>query len=307
MIHQPKHKIKMKKLALFTFLVYFFLSSCSGDKDKPDAYGTFEATEVTVSGQANGKILYLNLEEGQLLDSNVLVGVIDTLDMDLKKSQTREQQVATSARRDDLAAQIAVLEQNKTNVMVDRLRVERLLKDGAATQKQMDDIQANLNLIDKQIASVRSQYASLEAQVSTYNKQVDQINKSIADAHIINPIRGTVLTKYAEPKEVTTFGKPIYKIADLTTLDLRVYVSGTQLPYIKIGQIVAVSFDRDEKANSTLEGTVSWISQTAEFTPKTIQTKEERVNLVYAVKVRVKNDGTLKIGMPGEIKFMPAK
>ncbi|MCX6245001.1 MAG: HlyD family efflux transporter periplasmic adaptor subunit [Bacteroidetes bacterium] len=297
----------MKKGLLALLPLFLILFSCKSDKDKPDAYGTFEATEVTVSALANGKILFLRVEEGQLLDSNQLVGVIDTLDMDLKRSQTREQQVATSARRDDLAAQIAVLEQNKANVMVDKARVERLMKDGAATQKQMDDIQASLNLIDKQIASVHSQYSSLDAQVSTFNKQVDQIKKSIADAHIINPIKGTVLTKYAEPNEVTTYGKPIYKIANLNTLDLRVYVSGVQLPYIKIGQAVQVSFDKDENTNSTVGGTVTWISQSAEFTPKTIQTKEERVNLVYAAKVRVKNDGTLKIGMPGEIKFMPVK
>jgi HlyD family secretion protein len=297
----------MKKVLLFSLPAYLLIASCNGVKDKPDAYGTFEATEVTISSQSNGKILYLKLEEGQVLDSNLLVGIIDTLDMDLRKSQTREQQLATSSRRDDLAAQIAVLEQNKTNVLVDQARVERMLKDGAATQKQIDDIHASLNLIDKQIASVKSQYASLDAQVSTFNKQIDQINKTIADAHIRNPIRGTVLAKYAEPNEVTTFGKPIYKISDLTRLDLRVYVSGAQLPYIKIGQKVEVRYDKDEKTNSSVEGVVTWISETAEFTPKTIQTKEERVNLVYAAKVRVKNDGTLKIGMPGEIRFMPEK
>jgi HlyD family secretion protein len=297
----------MKKTLLIALPVYFLISSCSGDKDRPDAYGTFEATEVTVSSQANGKILFLKVEEGQVLDSNVLVGIVDTLDMDLRKSQAREQQLATSTRRDDLAAQTAVQEQNKTNILVEKARVERLLKDGAATTKQMDDIIASLNLADKQIASVKSQYASLDAQVSTFNKQIDQINNSIADAHIINPIKGTVLTKYAEPNEVTTFGKPVYKIANLTSLDLRVYVSGAQLPYIKIGQKVEVRYDRDEKTNNSVEGEVTWISETAEFTPKTIQTKEERVNLVYAAKVRVKNDGTLKIGMPGEIRFMPLK
>jgi HlyD family secretion protein len=297
----------MKRILFFALPVYFLISSCSGDKDRPDAYGTFEATEVTVSSQANGKILFLKVEEGQVLDSNVLVGIVDTLDMDLRKSQAREQQLATSTKKDDLAAQTAVQEQNKTNILVEKARVERLLKDGAATTKQMDDIIASLNLADKQIASVKSQYASLDAQVSTFNKQIDQINNSIADAHIINPIKGTVLTKYAEPNEVTTFGKPVYKIANLTSLDLRVYVSGAQLPYIKIGQKVEVRYDRDEKTNNSVEGEVTWISETAEFTPKTIQTKEERVNLVYAAKVRVKNDGTLKIGMPGEIRFMPLK
>jgi HlyD family secretion protein len=294
------------KNILITAAILLALFSCSSNKDKPDAYGTFEATEVTVSSQANGKILFLKVEEGQVIDSGVLVGVVDTMDLVLKKSQVKEQQLATAARRDDLAAQIDVLEQNKKNVMVDQARVERMLKDGAATQKQIDDIHASLSMIDKQIASVRSQYSSLEAQISTFTKQADQIDKSIADAHIVNPIKGTVLTKFAEPNEVTTFGKPVYKIADLTSLDLRVYVSGAQLPYIKIGQTVEVRYDRDENTNNKTEGIVTWISETAEFTPKTIQTKEERVNLVYAAKVRVKNDGTLKIGMPGEIRFMPS-
>ena len=297
----------MKKVLLFALPVYFLISSCNRDKDNPDAYGTFEVTEVTVSSQANGRILFLNVEEGQVIDSNTLVGIIDTLDLSIKKSVTRDQQLATSTRRDDLAAQIAVQEQNKTNILVEKARIERLLKDGAATTKQLDDINASLNLADKQIASIKSQYISLDAQVTTFNKQIDQINNSIADAHIINPIKGTILTKYAEPNEITTFGKPVYKIADLTSLDLRVYVSGAQLPYIKIGQKVEVRYDKDANTNNSIEGVVTWISETAEFTPKTIQTKEERVNLVYAAKVRVKNDGTLKIGMPGEIRFMPSK
>jgi HlyD family secretion protein len=297
----------MKKVLLFALPVYLLISSCNRDKDNPDAYGTFEATEVTVSSQANGRILFLNVEEGLAIDSNTLVGIVDTLDLAIRKSVTRDQQLATAARRDDLAAQIEVQEQNKTNILIEKARIERLLKDGAATTKQLDDINANVNLADKQIASIKSQYASLDAQVSTFNKQIDQINNSIVDAHIINPIKGTVLTKYAEPNEITTFGKPVYKIADLTSLDLRVYVSGAQLPYIKIGQKVKVHYDKDENTNSTAEGVVTWISETAEFTPKTIQTKEERVNLVYAAKVRVKNDGTLKIGMPGDIRFMPSK
>ena len=297
----------MKKAIIVASVIALFLSSCNKDKDQPDAYGTFEATEITVSSQANGKIMWLKVEEGQLLDSNAIVGVIDTVDLDLKKSQTREQQSATSARREDLDAQIAVQEQSKANVMIEKARVERLLKDGAATRKQLDDINASLNLIDKQIASIKSQNSSLNAQVSTYDKQVAQLEKSARDSRIVNPIHGTVLTKYAEPDEITTYGKPVYKIADLSVLELRVYLSGVQLPKIKIGQKVEVRYDKDESTNDKTEGIVSWISQTAEFTPKTIQTKEERVNLVYAVKVRVKNDGQLKIGMPGEIKFLPGK
>jgi HlyD family secretion protein len=294
----------MKKTSLIFLLSGVLLISCKNDKDQPDAYGTFEATEVTVSSLANGRIVWLNAEEGQLLDSNAVVGVIDTVDLNLKKGQAREQQSATSSRRDDLTAQIAIQEQSKANILIDKARIERLLKDGAATRKQLDDITASLNLIDKQIASIKSQYASLDAQVSSYDKQVAQLDKSVRDSRIINPIKGTVLTKYAEPHEVTTFGKPVYKIADLSCLELRVYVSGIQLSQIRIGQEVEVRYDKDENTNEKTVGTVSWISQTAEFTPKTIQTKEERVNLVYAVKVRVKNDGRLKIGMPGEIRLL---
>ena len=301
---KSKHTEMKKTVALFCLVLLFF-SSCKNDKDQPDAYGSFEATEITVSSLANGKILWLKVEEGQLLDSNVLVGLVDTLDLDLKKDQAREQQKATSSRREDLDAQIAVQEQNKANVMIDKARVEKLLKDGAATRKQLDDINASLNLIDKQIASIKAQNISLNAQITTYDKQVALFDKSVQDARIINPVKGTVLTKYAEPNEVTSFGKPLYKIADLSVLELRVYVSGVQLPKIRIGQKVEVRFDKDEKENEKTEGTVSWISQSAEFTPKTIQTKEERVNLVYAVKVRVKNDeGKLKIGMPGEIRII---
>ena len=299
--------MEMKTLFFAATLITLFITSCSGDKDKPDAYGTFEATEVTVSSQANGKILWLKTEEGQVVDSGMLIGLIDTLDLNLKKGQAREQQLATSARKLDLEAQIAVQEQNKENILIEKTRIEKLLKDGAATKKQLDDITASLNLIEKQIASIRSQYTSLDAQVRTFDKQVAQLDKNISDAQIVNPIKGTILTKYAEADEITTFGKPIYKIANISELKLRVYVSGAQLPYIKLGQQVEVRYDKDEKTNSKTMGIVSWISQTAEFTPKTIQTKEERVNLVYAVKVVVKNDGALKIGMPGEIKLIQSK
>jgi HlyD family secretion protein len=297
----------MKILNLFLYPLLFFMISCTNNKDKPDAYGTFEATEVTVSSQANGRIQWLTLEEGQILDSNQLVGIIDTTDFHLKKEQIIAQRDATGAQRDNLQAQIAVQEQNKENGMVDKNRLEKLFRDGAATRKQMDDVNGNLSLIDKQIASIHSQYTVIGSQVEGLGKQIDQIKKSISDSRIINPLKGTVLTKFAEAGEIATYGKPIYKIADLTTIFLRVYVSGAQLSQIKIGETVEVRYDKDENTNTKKEGVVSWISQTAEFTPKTIQTKEERVNLVYAVKMKVINDGSMKIGMPGEMKIIPGK
>ncbi len=278
-------------------------ASCSDNNDKPDAYGSFEATEVTVSSLANGRIMQLHIEEGQLVDSNELVGFVDTTDLYLKKMQGIAQKDATGSRREDLTAQIAVQEQNRANILIEQTRVINLLKDGAATQKQLDDINSNLNLIDKQVASLKTQFRGIEDQIGSAEQQIAQVRESINNALIINPLKGTVLTKFAESNEVTTFGKPLYKIADLREMELRVYVSGAQLPHIKIGDKVEVRIDKDEKTNTKMEGLVSWISQTAEFTPKTIQTKEERVNLVYAVKVRLQNDGSLKIGMPGEIKL----
>jgi HlyD family secretion protein len=279
-------------------------SSCSNNKDKPDAYGSFEAIEVTVSSLANGRILLFNVEEGQVLDSNQLIGFVDTTDLHLKKLQILDQKNATGSRRDDLVAQIAVQEQSRENILIEKNRVIRLLKDGAATQKQLDDINSSLNMIEKQIASIKSQFRGIEDQIGSTEQQVAQVRESIKNAYIINPLKGTVLTKFAENNEVTSFGKPLYKIADLREMELRVYMSGAQLPQIKIGDKVEVRIDKDEQTNTKMEGIVSWISQTAEFTPKTIQTKEERVNLVYAVKVRVLNNGSLKIGMPGEIKLI---
>ncbi|MEI6684004.1 MAG: HlyD family efflux transporter periplasmic adaptor subunit [Bacteroidota bacterium] len=293
-----------KRLTAAIFTLAVLGVSCSNDKDKPDAYGSFEATEVTVSSLANGKIMMFSIEEGQLLDSNQLVGFIDTTDLHLKKLQTIGQNNVTGSRREDLQAQIAVQEQNRENILVEKKRVLNLLKDGAATQKQLDDINASLNLIEKQIASIKTQFAGIDNQIGSTDQQIAQFRESIKNGRIVNPVKGTVLTKFAENNEVTTFGKPLYKIADLREMQLRVYVSGAQLPAIKLGDKVEVRFDKDEQTNSKTTGIVSWISQSAEFTPKTIQTKEERVNLVYAVKVRVKNDGTLKIGMPGEIKLL---
>ncbi|MDP1623465.1 MAG: HlyD family efflux transporter periplasmic adaptor subunit [Bacteroidales bacterium] len=282
----------------------FLGSSCTNSKDQPDAYGSFEATEVTISSLANGKIMVFNLEEGQLLDSNQFIGIVDTTDLHLKKMQITEQKNASASRKEDLTAQIAIQEQNRENLLVEKNRVIKLLKDGAATQKQLDDIKSGLNLIDKQVSSIKTQFKGIGDQTGSIEQQIAQVRELIKNAYIINPVKGTVLTKYAENNEVTTFGKPLYKIADLREMQLRVYVSGAQLPHIKIGDNVEVRVDQDEKTNKKMDGVVSWVSQTAEFTPKTIQTKEERVNLVYAVKVRVINDGSLKIGMPGEIKLI---
>ncbi len=297
----------MKRTLMFAAALLGVLASCNRGKNQADAWGTFEADEVTVSSMANGKLLQFRVEEGQQLDSAQQVGFVDTTDLWLKKRQALEQRNATGSRVSDLDAQLAVQEQNKANLLVEKKRIENLFKDGAATQKQVDDINSALNLADRQISVVKSQYSGVNSQVGSVSEQIAQLEESIRNSYIINPIKGTVLTKFAEQDEVVTFGKPLYKIADIREINLRVYVSGAQLPHIKLGDKVDVFYDKDEKTNTQTSGIVTWISETAEFTPKTIQTKEERVNLVYAVKVRVQNDGSMKIGMPGEIRFMNRK
>jgi HlyD family secretion protein len=206
-----------------------------------------------------------------------------------------------ASRSASVFSQIDVQKQQKQNLLVDKARIEKLYKDGAATKKQLDDINGAISMVDKQILSIETQNAPVISDMASIDKQIAQVDESLRKCRVLNPVNGTVLDKYAEAGEITTVGKALYKIADLSTLELRVYVSGEQLPSVKIGGKTDVIIDG--KNTAPLEGTISWISSTAEFTPKIIQTKEERVNLVYAVKISVKNDGSLKIGMPGEVKF----
>jgi HlyD family secretion protein len=212
---------------------------------------------------------------------------------------------AIKSKLTNFTAQINVQEQLKMNALKEKVRIENMLKESAATQKQFDDIDGNIKLIDKQIKSILSQQRSVKSEISAYQKQRDQIIENIRNCQVINPITGTILTKIAEEGEITAFGKPLYKIANLSELQLKVYISGNQLTKVKLGDEVQVLIDDGDETFKHLSGKVTWISAKAEFTPKTIQTKEERVNLVYAMKVNVKNDGTLKIGMPGEIRFKP--
>lgn len=291
----------MRKYLLVIIISIFI--GCNGNKEKSDAYGTFESTEITVSSEGNGKIIKLNLEEGLELKANTIVGIIDTTDLMLKKEQLAAQRMATAANKDNLLSQIEVQKQQKANLLIDKDRIENLLKDNAATTKQLDDINAAIRIVDKQINAIETQNNSLNSQIESLNKQVEQVQQSIKECYIKNSVDGTLLTKYAQEGEYATIGKSIYKIADMNTMYLRVYVSGTQLPNIKQGGKAEILIDKDKSTMRKLEGTISWISQTAEFTPKIIQTKEERVNLVYAVKIVVKNDGSLKIGMPGEANF----
>jgi HlyD family secretion protein len=292
----------MKKI-FWILIVSAGIIACSNNGDKADAYGNFEATEVMVSAMAQGEIFILAIEEGQEFKAGEIVGLIDTTEFFLKEEQLVKGIAAVRTRLLTIKAQMDVQIQQKKNLVVDQKRLVKLFNDGAATQKQVDDINGAVDLINAQIIATRSQEQQVLAEIETMNIQIDQVKEKLSKCHISNPVDGTVLIKYAEAGEVAAQGKPLYKIADLSVMKLKVYVSGDQLPHIKIGQEVEVQIDKTKKENSSLGGTISWISSTAEFTPKTIQTKEERVNLVYAVKILVPNDGAIKIGMPGEVNF----
>lgn len=295
--------MKIRTINLLILLPLLALISCKGNEKTSDAYGNFEATEITISAQATGEIMQFDLEEGNLLQAGQIIGWIDTTDLSLKKAQMTAQKEAVTSKIASLDAQIAVYQQQKTNVLRDKERVEKMFQDGAATQKQVDDIAGQIDVIDKQIKSVKAQETSVHSEAATVQKQIAQVVESIRKSTITNPSEGVVLTKYVNAHEIATMGKPLYKLADLREMKLKVYVSGSQIAQVKIGQEVEVLVDEDSQTNRKLSGIVSWVSESAEFTPKIIQTKEERVNMVYAVKVLVKNDGSLKIGMPGEVNF----
>ena len=274
--------------------------SCSRNTDRADGYGNFEATEITVSAEAHGKILFFNAEEGQVLGANDVVGVIDTLQLSLRRDQLEAMKNTVSSKSRNVLSQREVLLEKLKVAQNDQQRITNLIRDGAATQKQLDDINGQLEVLKQQIRSVETQNAPIINEVRGIEAQIRQLDDQIDKSVIRNPIAGTVLAKFTEPHEITAFGKPLYKIADLGTMELRVYISETQLASIAVGHQVTVKID-DGEGQKTYPGTIAWISDTAEFTPKIIQTREERVNLVYAVKVRVVNDGSLKIGMPGEM------
>lgn len=295
--------MKIKTINLFVLLPLLALISCKGNEKTSDAYGNFEATEITISAQATGEIMQFGIEEGNLLTAGQVIGWIDTTDLSLKKAQMIAQKEAITSKIASMDAQIAVYQQQKTNILRDKARVEKMFGDGAATQKQVDDIAGQIDVIDKQIKSVKAQETSVYSEAATVQKQIAQVSESIRKSTIVNPSEGVVLSKYVNAHEIAAIGKPLYKLADLREMKLKVYVSGSQIARVKIGQEVEVLVDEDSKTNRKMSGIVSWVSESAEFTPKIIQTKEERVNMVYAVKVLVKNDGTLKIGMPGEVNF----
>ncbi len=287
---------------VFSLIILF--SSCGGSEDKPDASGVFEATEIITSAEVSGKIISLNISESDLLKKDQPIGLIDTIPLHLKKLQLLASKRAILAGRPDIPAQIAATEKEIAKQEKEKKRIENLLAGDVATQKQMDDINALLEILEAKLAAQKSSLnrstSSIYAQSSALDAQLMQIDDQINRCQIKSPIDGTVLVKFAEAGEMTGMSKPLFKIADLSQIVLRAYVTGDQLSQIQLNQKVTVRTDEGDDYKTT-EGVITWISDKAEFTPKTIQTKNERANKVYAVKVGVKNDGTYKIGMYGEV------
>lgn len=313
----------------------FALASCSESTEEFDATGTFEATEVTVSAENNGQLKSFRIVEGSLVKANEQLGEIETTQLALKKDelssaasqiedgkrQLAENRNAASDKILDLKKQLAVTQQQIDNARKERKRFAELYQDGAVAKKQVDDIDDQIKVLERQLAATEDQIASQNASIESQKRGIDaqisgmthqqsginsqkaQLDDQLAHAIIKSPLSGTVLEKYAEPGEYVVVGKPLFKVADVSQMFLRAYVTSQQLASVKIGQKVTVRSDYGDDKGKTYQGTVTWISSKSEFTPKTILTDDERANLVYAVKIAVRNDGNIKIGMYGKVKF----
>jgi HlyD family secretion protein len=292
----------MKKLQIIA-LAFLIFGACKNAEKKSDAFGNFEAIETIVSSETAGKLLSMEVKQGDQLETGKLIALIDTTELILKKLQTESQMLASETKKQNVAAQINVLQEQKKNALITQQRITKMFADKAATQQQVDDINGQINVIDKQILSTTTQFKLIGSEMDVIARQTDLLNEQLIRCKIKSPVSGTVLETYLETGELATPGKPVLKMANLSILELKVYVSGAQLPKVILGEEVKVLIDTNTKEMQGLTGKVIWISSEAEFTPKIIQTKEERVKLMYGVKIQVANDGLLKIGMPGEVVF----
>lgn len=278
-----------------------------GNRDDFDATGTFEATEVTVSAEANGRILCFDVEEGDSVEAAVPVGAIDTVQLYLQKLQLERQVASARSSRPDVRKQATALREQIAQQQTERRRVENLLKDGAATTKQLDDIDAQLKILQGQLdallSTLHNNLASIDENSSAIELQIAQIEDRLSKCRIVSPVGGTVLAKYAEAGELAAVGRPLMKVADLGQVYLRAYFTSEQLSSLRLGQQVTVTADFGGDERIDYPGRITWIASESEFTPKSIQTRNSRANLVYAVKIAVKNDGRLKLGLYGEVKL----
>lgn len=297
----------MARPRLFALMSLLILNvACSRSGDLADAYGNFEADETVISAQMPGELERFEVEEGMTLAAGTTVGLIDTLSLHLKKLEVQANRQAVASNAEGVLAEMKVLDDRLANLERERRRAANLIQAGAATQQRLDDIEGEITVVHSQRRKVQTQNAGILGQVEALDARVRQIETDILKSRVINPVEGVVLAKLAEAHEFMTPGKPLYKIADTRTLQLRAFVSGPQLTRLRVGDEHEVRIDGPDGEMIPYTGTIAWISETAEFTPKTIQTKQQRVDLIYAVKVRVPNDGQIKIGMPGELWFKVA-
>ena len=289
------------------YIVAAMLAVSCGTEAEFDAQGTFEATEVIISSEAAGRILSFDIEEGMAINADEPLAVIDSVQLHLQRSQLEAQLSALLNSRPDVQTQVASLREQIATLKVEQRRIENMLRDGAATEKQKDDVDAQIRILESQLSATLS---TLNTNTSTINSnaeairvQISALDDRIAKCRATSPISGTVLVKYAQEGELATVGKPLVKIADLGNIYLRAYFTSDQLASIKLGDEVTVTADFGGEERYDYVGRIAWISAESEFTPKTIQTKDSRANLVYAVKIAVENDGRLKIGLAGEVKL----
>ena len=296
----------MKRSFAYPLLVLLAASCVEGNKAY-DASGVFESTEVTVSAEGNGKILSLDLQEGDRLEAGQIVGCIDTVQLHLSEIQLEASRRAVGSGRLDISRQIAALESQIGKQRQELDRFTKLEKAGASNRKQVEDIQAQIETLERQLAaqkeSLNSSNRNVSGQADALEAQIEQIRDRIRKCVITSPVAGTVLAKYSEAGEFAALGRALFKVADIDNIRLRAYITADQLTALKLGQRVRVFADQGSSGRKEYAGTLIWISDKAEFTPKTIQTRDERANLVYAVKIAVENDGLIKLGMYGDIKF----
>ena len=292
----------MKKYILI-MVVLLLVSGCGGEKDRADAWGNFEADEVIVSSELSGKILVMNVREGVVVEGGAVIAVTDTTLLALQREELEAVTAQSQSRLASIAAQDAVLRQQMDNLNVNIERVRRMLADGAATQKQLDDLTGQMEVLKKQSAANNTQRHTVAAELRGVEAKRAVINEQIRRSTIRAPFTATVVEKYASAHELTAPGKPLVKLADMNTMKLKVWISGAQLASVKVGQTCTVRIDDGNEGFRNYTGTISHVGEKAEFTPKIIQTKEERVTLVYPVTIHVPNDGSIKSGMPGEAIF----
>ena len=297
----------MKKLYSLTMSILLLFSSCNDEDNGKDATGVFEATEVIVSAEATGKLLEFEAYEGLQLKKNLVLGQIDTIQLSLKKMQLFANQLALEASKPDVSSQIGATEREIEKLEFEKKRTQKLLEGDVATQKQLDDIVAQIDILNARLRaqkkSLNSSSEAIDAQYNAVDVQLEQLTDQIARCQIQSPIDGTVLVKYSEAGEFVNIGKPLFKVANMNKMIIKAYVTAAQLKDLQLGQKLKVLAEFGVDESKTYEGEISWISDKSEFTPKTIQTQDERANLVYAIKVRVENDGLLKIGMYGGLKW----